>query len=167
MLKQTLLVMTVLASAGVNAQAADVPIMGNIASKCVITTDTPGVFGNPAKNILSTAPTDGGVLPIVRYDIVEADAYKAQIAWPRQFSTSPVLNDVVNWTGDVELLEVSDANMADFEVNKIQFDNVTEYDLTLAGSVWFQISSKADYGFNKSFPGGQYRAGVVAECIAK
>jgi hypothetical protein len=145
----------------------DVPITGNVASKCVITTDTPGVYGNPVSNKLSTAPTDGGVLPIVRYDIIEANSYKAHISWPNQFTSSPALNDVVNWSGDVELHEVSDASMADFETNKVQWDNVTEYDLTVAGSAWFKISSVADYGYDKSFPGGVYRASVLAECIAK
>ena len=146
---------------------SEVPITGNVASKCVITTDTPGVYGQPTTNVLSTNPQDGGVTPIVRYDIIEADAYKAQISWPNQFTTSPVLNDVINWDGAVEVSEVSNAEMAAFETNKVLWDNVTEFDLTLAGSVWFKIDSQADYGFNKSFPGGIYRASVLAECIAK
>jgi hypothetical protein len=152
---------------GAQAQISDVPIMGNVASKCVITTDTPGYYGNPVSNLLSTNPADGGVMPIVRYDIIEADSYKAQISWPREFTTSPVLNDVVAWGGSVELEEVSDVAMADFETNKIEWDNVTEFDLTVAGSAWFKISSIANYGFDKSFPGGTYRASVLAECIAK
>jgi len=146
---------------------SEVPITGNVASKCVITTDTPGVYGQPTTNVLSTNPQDGGVTPIVRYDIIEADAYKAQISWPNAFSSSPSLNDVVNWDGAVEVSEVSNAEMAAFETNKVLWDNVTEFDLTLAGSVWFKIDSQADYGFNKSFPGGVYRASVLAECIAK
>jgi hypothetical protein len=166
MFKKTLL-LSALVACTTQAQIADVPITGNVASKCVITTDTPGVYGNPVSNKLSTLPTDGGVLPIVRYDIIEADSYKAHITWPQNFTTSPVLNDVVNWTGDVELAEVSDATMADFETNKVQWNNTTEYDLTVAGSAWFKITSVADYGFDKSFPGGQYRAAVTAECIAK
>ena len=166
MFKKALIASSMILTLNAVAQT-DVPITGNVASKCVITTDTPGVFGNPASNILSTLPADGGVVPIVRYDIIEADAYKAQVSWPNSFTTSPTLNDVVNWTGAVEVAEVSDANMAAFETNKVQWDNVTEFDLTLAGSVWFKIDSKADYGFNKSFPGGVYRASVLAECIAK
>ena len=161
------LIASAFVAATAQAQVADVPITGNVASKCVITTDTPGVYGNPVSNKLSTLPTDGGVLPIVRYDIIEANSYKAHISWPQSFTTSPVLNDIVNWTGDVELAEVSDATMADFETNKVQWDNVTEYDLTVAGSAWFKITSTADYGYDKSFPGGIYRASVLAECIAK
>lgn len=145
----------------------DVPITGNVASKCVITTDTPGVYGNPTSNKLSTLPVDGGVMPIVRYDIIEADSYKAQISWPNDFSSAPALNDVVNWDGLTEIAEVSNAEMAAWENTKIQWDNVTEYDLPLAGSIWFKITSTADYGYDKSFPGGTYRASVLAECIAK
>lgn len=150
------------------AQAqVDVPITGNIASKCVIVTDTAGIYGNPTSNKLSTAPADGGVMPIIRYDIIEADSYKANISWPQAFTTSPVLNDVVNWTGSAEVAEVSDAGMSVFETNKVEWNNVTEFDLTIAGSVWFKVNSTADYGYDKSFPGGVYRAAVLAECIAK
>lgn len=154
------------AFSGLASAAIDVPITGNIESKCVITTDTPGVFGNPTPDKLSTLPADGGVLPIIRYDIIEADYYKASIAWPNSFTTSPVLNDQVVWDGEVEVSEVSDANM-DFETDKVEWENVTEFDLDVAGSAWFKVESEAEYGYGKSFPGGQYRAAVVAECIAK
>ena len=82
MLKQAIVTATALcAFSGIAAANVDVPITGNIESKCVITTDTPGVFGNPTPDKLSTVATDGGVLPIVRYDIIEADYYKAQITF--------------------------------------------------------------------------------------
>lgn len=145
----------------------DVPITGNVASKCVIVTDTAGVYGNPTSNKLSTNPQDGGVVPIIRYDIIEADSYKANISWPQEFTTSPVLNDVVNWTGSTEVAEVSDAGMSIFETDKVEWNNVTEFDLSIAGSVWFKVNSIADYGYDKSFPGGVYRTAVLAECIAK
>jgi len=166
MFKQALIASTMFLTFNALAQS-EVPITGNVASKCVITTDTPGVYGQPTTNVLSTNPQDGGVTPIVRYDIIEADAYKAQISYPNAFTSSPVLNDVVNWAGAVEVSEVSNSEMAAFETNKIEWDNVTEFDLTLAGSVWFKIDSIADYGYEKSFPGGIYRASVLAECIAK
>lgn len=165
MFKKTL-ALTALIACTANAQV-DVPITGNVSSKCVITTDTPGVYGNPTSNKLSTLPSDGGVLPIVRYDIIEADSYKARVSYPIDFTSSPALNDVVNWNGGVEIAEVSDANMSAWEQTKIEWDNVTEYDLELSGSLWFKISSIAEYGYGKSFPGGVYRASVVAECIAK
>ena len=52
------------------------------------------------------------------------------------------------------------------DTNKITYNNVTEYDLHTAGSVWLEIESSATYGQDKSFPGGSYTAIVTAECIA-
>ena len=67
MFNKTLLTATALcAFSGLASAAIDVPITGNIESKCVITTDTPGVFGNPTPDKLSTLPADGGVLPIIQ-----------------------------------------------------------------------------------------------------
>lgn len=149
-----------------NAQV-DVPITGNVASKCVITTDTPGVFGNPTSNKLSTLPEDGGVMPVVRFDIIEADSYKARLAYPMDFTSAPALNDIVNWSGEVEIHEVSNSEMSGWEAAREEWDNVRQYDLTLDGSIWFKVTSKAEYGYDKSFPGGVYRASVLAECIAK
>lgn len=166
MFKKALIASTMFLTFNAIAQS-EVPITGNVASKCVITTDTPGVYGQPTTDILTTDPLGGGVQPIVRYDIIEADAYKAQISYPNAFTSSPVLNDVVEWAGRVEVSEVSNAEMAAFETNKVLWDNVTEFDLTIAGSVWFKIESLAKYGYDKSFPGGTYRASVLAECIAK
>lgn len=150
-----------------NVYAVETPITGNVASKCTIYTDTPGVYGNPTPNTLSTNPANGGVTPIIRYDVVNADNYKAVISTPTDFSTSPVLNDVVEWSGEVVVGRVTDPEMSAYETNKITYDNVTEFDLTVAGTVWFEATSEANYGFNKSFPGGTYRALVTAECIAK
>lgn len=166
MLKQLIFAMVALTSTTAMA-FTEVPITGNVESKCVITTDTPGVYGNPVSNILSTSPIDGGVEPIVRYDIIEAGSYKAVLGYPIEFTTSPALNDVVNWEGMIDISEVSDTFMNDFDNTKVQYNNVTEYDLTVAGSIWFKAGSTADYGYGKSFPGGTYRAAVSAECIAQ
>ena len=146
---------------------ANVPISGTVQSKCVIQTDTSGVYGNPGPSELSTEANAGGVKPIVRYDILAANHYKAIITYPDSFSSSPVLEDVVNWTGDVTVGQTSDAQMSEFEVNKINYNNTVEFDLTLTGSVWFDISSTAKYGYDKSFPAGDYTATVLAECIAQ
>jgi hypothetical protein len=132
----------------------------------VITTDTPGIYGNPTSTKLSTATTDGGVAPVVRYDVILAEAYKAVIAYPESFSSSPSLNDTLTFTGSVSVSEVSDAGMSVYETNKRAYNNVTEVDLTIAGSTWFKIESESTYGYAKSFPGGTYRAVVSAECIA-
>jgi hypothetical protein len=150
-----------------SAHAADVPIVGNVESKCVINTDIPGVYGNPTADVLSTASADGGVQPVIRYDVSLAGAYKAKITTPTGFSTSPALNDVVVWTGSTEVSEVSDAAMSGYEAAKVTYDATTEYDMTETGSTWFTVSSSATYGYGKAFPGGTYRAIVVAECIAQ
>lgn len=151
---------------GMNAAAEEVTITGTVASKCVITTDTVGIYGNPTPSELSTAPADGGVLPIVRYDVLQANFYKARITYPESFSESPVLTDVVTWTGDVTVAEVTDAGMSAYDTSKVEFNNVTEVDLTIAGSTWFKVESTADYGVSKAFPAGTYRAVVSADCIA-
>lgn len=155
-----------LAFTAMSIEAEEAVITGNIESKCVINTDINGVYGNPVAGTLSTLPTDGGVMPIIRYDVALGDAYTAKITAPSSFSTSPTLNDVVNWTAEVEVSEVSDTAMADYETDKVEYEYTTEFDMHTAGTTWFKVTSKAEYGYGKSFPGGQYRAIVLAECIA-
>jgi hypothetical protein len=144
------------------------PITGMVASKCVITTDTDGVYGNPTATKLSTLATDGGVLPIIRYDIITANAYKAKIHTPIAFTSSPPLgSETVNWSGSTVANQMSDSNMSAFNTNKVVYNNTSEFDLTLAGSVWFDVTSAATYGYNKAFPAGTYQAVVTAECVAQ
>lgn len=147
--------------------ATEVPITGTVQSKCSIYTDTAGIYGSPTPDKLSTAPADGGVHPIIRVDVSVANYYLARISTPTSFSTSPTLNDVVNFTGATTVHQVSDAGMSAYETNKVTYNNVTEFDLTIAGTVWLKSTSTAEYGVDKSFPGGTYRAVVLAECIAK
>ena len=150
------------------AYALDTPITGNVQSRCIISTDTPGVYGNPNAYTLTTSPSDGGVAPIIRYDVTLADAYYAQITHPTSFASSPSLNDTVTWTGSTEVSAVSDAtNMGAYETNKTTFGQTTQYDLTATGSTWFKTTSVATMGGNKAFPGGQYTATVEALCIAQ
>ena len=165
MIKQIL--STLLLASTLAAQSAEIPIRGSVTSKCVINTDTAGVYGNPVPNLLSTARADGGMAPVVRYDVVQGGFYKATITTPSAFTLSPALPDVVNWTGTVDVTRVTDAAMSAYTSNKIVYNNTTEIDLTVPGSVWFSATSKANYGFEKSFPAGEYRAVVIAECIAK
>ena len=162
MLKVLLPIAASVIAAGAVAQTE---IMGTVDSKCVIISETPGVYGNPNPYQLTTAPTSGGVQPIIRYDVLAAEYYKAVIQHPIDFSSSPVLDDVVNWTGNVEVSEDSDPLMSDYDTNKITYNNAHEYELTVAGSTWFKISSTADYGSTKSFPAGTYTAVVEAECV--
>lgn len=165
MFKKVMVVFTALCA--ISAHAVDVPLVGTVDSKCVVTTDTLGVYGNPLPYRLSTAAADGGVEPIVRYDVVQADYYKAFITYPESFSESPTLDDTVTWTGTVSVAEVTDALMSAYDNDKITYNNVTEVALSVAGSTWFKVESQADYGFNKALPAGTYRAVVQAECIAQ
>jgi len=151
-----------------SAQAVDVPISGTVQSRCVITTDTPGTYGNPNAYTLTTSSSDGGVQPIVRYDVTLANAYYAQITTPTSFSSSPSLTDTVTWTGSTEVSSVSDATgMAGYESAKTTFGQTTQFDLTATGSTWFKSTSVATNGGNKAFPGGNYSATVEAVCVAK
>ena len=149
------------------AYAADTTIVGNVQSKCVIHTDTAGVYGNPTADKLSTNSADGGVTPIIRYDVSIPGAYVAKITTPSSFSSSPSLSDNVAWTGSASVSSVSDAAMSDYETNKVVYNDSTEFGLHTAGTTWFKASSTASYGYGKAFPGGEYRAVVQAECIAQ
>jgi len=150
------------------ANAAEVPINGTVQSRCIITTDTTGVYANPNAYTLTTDPTSGGQLPIVRFDVTLADAYYAEITAPSEFSTSPTLPDVVTWTGDTEVSAMSDATgMGSYETNKVELGMTDKYDLTATGSTWFKTSSTAVLGGNRAYPGGNYTALVEASCIAQ
>lgn len=166
MFKKGIIVATM--AACTSAIAADVPITGNVQSRCIISTDTPGVYGNPNAYTLTTTPADGGVFAITRFDVTLADAYYAEITAPSQFSSSPSLPDTVAWTGDTEVQAVSDAtNMGSYETDKVEYGMTDKYDLTATGSTWFKTSSTATMGGSKAFPGGSYTAIVEAVCIAQ
>lgn len=151
-----------------SAVAAEVPINGTVQSRCVITTDTAGVYGNPNAYTLTTDPSNGGQLPVVRFDVTLADAYYAEITAPTAFSSSPTLPDTVTWTGDTTVQSVSDATgMGSYETNKVELGMTDKYDLTATGSTWFKTSSVATMGGNRAFPGGNYTALVEASCIAQ
>jgi hypothetical protein len=150
------------------ANAEDIPINGTVQSRCVITTDTPGVFGNPNAYTLDTDPTQGGQLAVTRVDVTLANAYYVEITGPDSFSSSPSLPDTPVWTGDTEVKTVSDAtNMGSYETDKTEIGMTDRYEMTATGSTWFKTTAKAVMGGNKAFPGGNYTALVTAECIAK
>ena len=130
---------------------ANVPITGNVEAKCVIQTTKDGVYGNPIASKLSTTPADGGVLPVIRFDVSIADSYTANITHPTSFSSSPALTDTVAWTGSTSVTQTSDAGMSGYEAAKVVVDNTTIFDLTLAGSTWFSTASSATYGASKPF----------------
>lgn len=167
MFNKGLIAAAIIVTAVSGASAAETPITGMVESKCSIYTEIQGVYGNPTPDKLSTAVADGGILPRIRYDVAEAGYYMAKIKWPDSFSSSPSLTDVVNWDGSASVAEVTDPLMSDYETNKVEYNNTTEFDLTVAGTVWFNVESTATYGYGKSFPGGSYSAIVTAECIAQ
>ena len=146
---------------------ANVEITGSVEAKCVIQTTKAGSYGNPIASKLSTTPADGGVLPIMRYDVSIADAYIASITHPTAFSSSPSLTDTIAWTGSTSVTQTSVAGMSAYEAAKVTYNNTTEFNMTLAGSTWFTVESEAQYGSTKALPAGNYTAMIVAECIAK
>ena len=149
------------------AFAEEVPITGSVEAKCVITTDTAGVYSQPTVDELTTKLNEGGVPPIVRYDVMVADYYKALISYPDEFVSAPLLNDTLAWEGEVSVDQVSDTAMSSYDTDVIEYNNTYEYDFTTAGSTGVKIGSTVNYGQGKSFPGGTYRAVLEAECIAK
>ena len=150
-----------------SAMAVDSPITGQVQPKCSVWTETSGVYGHPLPYKLSTVPADGGVPASIRIDVAQADYYKAKFTHPNSFSSSPTLNDAVAWTGSTVVGQVSVSDMSAYEAAKVTYNNVTEFNLTLAGSTWFTVASTAQYGSTKSSPAGNYTALIVAECIAK
>jgi len=164
MFKQTLVLATSLFASA--AFAEEVPITGTVEAKCSVYTNTLGVYGNPTPNALSTAAADGGVDAKVRFDVAQADYYTAKITYPTEFSSAPALNDALAWTGTVSVSEVTDAGMSAYDTDKVEYENVSEYGLTVAGTTWFKIESSVEYGYDKAFPAGEYTAIVTAECIA-
>jgi len=160
-------ILLVMMTFGLNAYAStSVPVSGSVESKCVVTQDVVGVYGNPLPGVLSTDPADGGVRPVVRFDVVQASYYTAKITHPDSFTESPALSDVVYWTGSASVDQVSDAGMSSYDTDKVEYNNVTEFFLTVAGSTWFKVDSEATYGVGRALPGGSYQAAVMAECIA-
>ena len=150
------------------AMATDSPINGTVQPKCSVYTETQGVYGNPLPNKLDTLPASGGTKASIRYDVAQANFYLARITHPIAFSSSPTLDDAVSWTGSSVVGQVSVAEMSAYEAAKvISPSNVTTFDMTLAGSTWFTVSSTATYGYNKALPAGNYTAIIKADCIAK
>jgi len=150
------------------ALAETAPINGVVESKCIITTDTAGTYGNPNAYTLSTNPVDGGEPARIRVDVTLADAYHFEVTPPQDFSTSPSLPDVPTFTGTTEVDAVSDASgMGTYESDKFEMGMKDRYHMTATGSTWFKTSSTVTMGGDKAFPGGNYTALVNAECIAK
>ena len=151
------------------AYAANIDITGTVQSRCIVNTDTPGVYGNPNAYTLTTLPASAGQVPIVRIDTSLANAYNAQISYPTSFTTSPSLSDTTAWVGAVAVAQTSSSDMSGYQAASTTTGAMRTYALTHAGTSWFTVASTATYGGGqqKPFPGGSYKAVILAECIAQ
>ena len=148
--------------------AENIYIDGSVQSRCSIFTDTGGTYGNPSAFKLSTTPANGGRAPIIRYDVSLASAYRAEIATPISFSSSPSLSDSSVFTGAVTVTQTSSSDMSGYQAaSSTPTSNSRAYNLTVAGSTWFTATSEVLYGGGNQtpWPSGDYRAIVVASCI--
>jgi hypothetical protein len=151
------------------AYAGNIDITGTVESRCFVNTDTPGVYGNPNSYTLTTLPASAGQVPIVRIDASLANAYNAQISYPTSFSTSPSLSDTTAWEGAVGVEQTSSSDMSGYQAASTTTGAMRTYPLSIAGTTWFSVASTATYGGGqqKPFPGGSYKAVILAECIAQ
>lgn len=145
--------------------AADID--GTVESRCTVATTTDGKYGNPNAYTLTTAPSSNGQVPVIRFDTTLANAYYAQVTYPTSFSSSPSLSDNVTWTGAVEVKATGESGMSGYQAASTTTGAMRSYPLSVAGSVWLQATSIAVYGGNRAFPGGAYKAVVLAECVAQ
>jgi len=153
----------------ISAQAENIDITGTVQSRCTVNVDTPGAYGNPNAYTLTTAVASAGQDPIVRFDVSLANAYFAQVSYPTAFVSSPSLSDTVSWVGAVTVAQTSTSDMSGYQSASSLAGSRRQYALTVAGTTWFKSTSVATYGGGqaKAFPGGAYKAVVLAECIAQ
>jgi len=151
------------------AYAGNIDITGTVESRCIVNTDTPGVYGNPNAYTLTTLPASAGQVPIVRIDSSLANAFNAQISYPTSFSSSPSLSDTTAWVGAVGVEQTSSSDMSGYQAASTTTGAMRTYPLSIAGTTWFSVASTATYGGGqqKPFPGGSYKAVILAECIAQ
>ena len=145
--------------------AADID--GTVESRCTIATTVDGKYGNPNAYTLTTDPASNGQVPVIRFDTTLADAYYAQVSYPTSFSSSPSLSDNVTWTGAVTVKATGESGMSGYQTASTESGSMRQYGLSVAGAVWLQATSVAVYGGNRAFPGGAYKAVVLAECVAQ
>ena len=149
--------------------AENIDITGTVQSRCTVNMDTPGAYGNPNAHTLTTAPASSGVDPIVRFDVTLANAYHAQVSYPTSFASSPSLSDTVSWVGTVAVAQMSSSDQSGYQAASTTSGSMRNYAMAHAGTLWVKATSVATYGGGqaKAFPGGAYKAVVLAECIAQ
>ena len=163
-MKKLLIALSLILSA-TPIMAADID--GTVESRCTVATTVDGKYGNPNAYTLTTDPASNGQVPVIRFDTTLADAYYAQVSYPTSFSSSPSLSDNVTWTGAVSVKATGADGMSGYQAASTTTGAMRQYGLSVAGSVWFQSTSVAVYGGNRAFPGGAYKAVVLAECVAQ
>ena len=161
-MKKLLIALSLILSATATPTIA-VDIDGTVESRCSVATTVPGKYGNPNAYTLTTLPASNGQVPVVRFDSSLANAYYAQVTYPTSFSSSPSLSDNVTWTGEV----TGESGMSGYQAASTTTGAMRSYPLSVAGAVWIQSTSVAVYGGNRAFPGGSYKAVVLAECVAQ
>ena len=147
--------------------ALSADIDGTVESRCNIAVTEPGKYGNPNAYTLTTLPSSGGQVPIIRFDTTLANAYYAQVSYPTSFSSSPSLSDNVTWTGAVTVQATGESGMSGYQSASTTSGAMRQYDLTVVGALWLQSTSVATYGGNRAFPGGSYKSVVLAQCVAQ
>jgi len=163
-MKKLLIALSLILSA-TPIMAADID--GTVESRCTVATTVDGKYGNPNAYTLTTDPASNGQVPVIRFDTTLANAYYAQVSYPTSFSSSPSLSDNVTWTGAVSVKATGADGMSGYQAASTTTGAMRQYGLSVAGSVWFQSTSVAVYGGNRAFPGGAYKAVVLAECVAQ
>ena len=163
-MKKLLIALSLILSA-TPIMAADID--GTVESRCTIATTVDGKYGNPNAYTLTTDPASNGQVPVIRFDTTLADAYYAQVSYPTSFSSSPSLSDNVTWTGAVTVKATGESGMSGYQTASTTTGAMRQYGLSVAGAVWLQATSVAVYGGNRAFPGGAYKAVVLAECVAQ
>ena len=149
--------------------AENIDVTGTVQSRCTVNVDTPGIYGNPNAYTLTTLPASAGQEPIVRFDVTLANAYHAQVSYPTAFTSSPSLTDTVAWTGTVAVAQMSTSDQSGYQAASTTSGSMRQYALAHAGTLWVKATSIATYGGGqaKAFPGGAYKAVVLAQCIAQ
>ena len=137
-MKKLLIALSLILSA-TPIMAADID--GTVESRCTVATTVDGKYGNPNAYTLTTYPTS--------------------------FSSSPSLSDNVTWTGTVAVKATGESGMSGYQAASTTTGAMRSYPLSVAGSVWIEATSVAVYGGNRAFPGGAYKAVVLAECVAQ
>lgn len=163
-MKKLLIALSLILSA-TPIMAADID--GTVESRCTVATTVDGKYGNPNAYTLTTAPASNGQVPVIRFDTTLANAYYAQVTYPTSFSSSPSLADNVTWTGTVAVNATGESGMSGYQTASTTTGAMRQYGLSVAGSVWIEATSVAVYGGNRAFPGGAYKAVVLAECVAQ